>query len=841
MDTRREFLKKAGLLAGGLGIWNALPLSIKKAMAIDPKMGSTFYDAEHVVFLMQENRSFDHCFGALQGVRGFNDPRVIDLPNKNKVWLQSNIKGETYAPFRLNIKDTKATWMGSLPHSWENQVDARNDGKYDGWLDAKRPGYAEYRDMPLTMGYYNREDIPFYYAFADAFTVCDQHFCSSLTGTTSNRMFFWTGTIKDKPGTPAWVRNSDIGYSKEVSWKTFPERLEEKGVSWKVYQNELSIRTELRGEEEGLLANFTNNNLEWFEQYNVRFSSGHYDYLLKSRDAVLTDLQNIGADTKEDAEKKVEFEKKLKEIERQIEKWSPDNFNKLDATKKALHLKGLATNHKDSDYHQTEEISYTDGEGVERSLKVPKGDIFYEFRKDVQSGKLPTVSWLVAPEYFSDHPTAPWYGAWYVSEVLDILTENPEIWKKTIFILNYDENDGYFDHIPPFVAPNPVDQSTGKTSDDINSADEFVTMEEELEKPGMNPKAARESPVGLGYRVPLIIASPWSRGGWVNSEICDISSTLLFLEKFLNKKFDLNIREENINSWRRAICGDLTSVFRPYHGESIKLPEAVERNTFMQGIHAARFKGLPTGYQKLDANAIAEINTNPDQATPYLPVQERGIRNSNGLKYEMLIEENLDVLKNSFNLCFKSGTTLFGQESLGVAYNVYAPGLFWQEYKGSTKALLPVKTWSFAAKSGSEVSYAWDLSDFDQQNYHLRVYGANGFYREYKGDKNQKLQVNAKYKLNTSDGKAFLILDLLNLGAKSVDCVVKNQTYSDQVINKKIVANGNAQVVIDVSASYNWYDIQIEVLGDDFYFRHLAGRVDTGHPLKTDPLMGKAL
>ena len=76
-------------------------------MAINPVAGSTFLDAEHIVLLMQENRSFDHTYGSLQGVRGFYDPRTILLPNRNPVWLQSNKEGDTYAPFRLNIKDTK--------------------------------------------------------------------------------------------------------------------------------------------------------------------------------------------------------------------------------------------------------------------------------------------------------------------------------------------------------------------------------------------------------------------------------------------------------------------------------------------------------------------------------------------------------------------------------------------------------------------------------------------------------------------------------------------------------------------------------------------------------------
>src|SRR5271155_3681472 len=135
MDSRREFIKKAALLSGAAGLFQVLPTSIQRAFAIEPEMGSTWKDAEHIVILMQENRSFDHCFGTLKGVRGFNDPRVIDLPNSNKVWLQSNDAGETYAPFHLDIKNTKATWMSSLPHNWANQVDARNDGKFDQWLN----------------------------------------------------------------------------------------------------------------------------------------------------------------------------------------------------------------------------------------------------------------------------------------------------------------------------------------------------------------------------------------------------------------------------------------------------------------------------------------------------------------------------------------------------------------------------------------------------------------------------------------------------------------------------------------------------------------------------------
>src|SRR5690242_369433 len=162
MDTRRDFLKKTALLSGAAGLSSLLPAAVQRAMAINPAPGSTYLDAEHVVILMQENRSFDHCFGALTGVRGFNDPRAITLPDKNLVWMQTNDAGETYIPFRFDIRNTKATWMGSVPHSRGSQVDANNQGKYDRWLQSKRVRNKKFAEMPLTLGYYNREDIPFY-------------------------------------------------------------------------------------------------------------------------------------------------------------------------------------------------------------------------------------------------------------------------------------------------------------------------------------------------------------------------------------------------------------------------------------------------------------------------------------------------------------------------------------------------------------------------------------------------------------------------------------------------------------------------------------------------------
>src|SRR5207342_1065063 len=148
---------------------------------------------------------------------------------------------------------------------------------------------------------------------------------------------------------------------------------------------------------------------------------------------------------------------------------------------------------------------------------------------------------------------------------LDILTKNPEVWKKTILILCYDENDGYFDHVPPFVAPHPDQPDTGKASAGIDLAVEHVW-------PAQEGLSGHVGPIGLGYRVPLVIASPWSRGGYACSEVFDHTSSLQFLEHFLEGKFKKKITETNISQWRRVVCGDLTATFRPYNGEKIITP-----------------------------------------------------------------------------------------------------------------------------------------------------------------------------------------------------------------------------------------------------------------------------
>jgi phospholipase C len=191
-----------------------------------------------------------------------------------------------------------------------------------------------------------------------------------------------------------------------------------------------------------------------------------------------------------------------------------------------------------------------------------------------------------------------------VAETLNILTKNPEVWSKTIFILTYDENDGYFDHVPPFVAPEPGNAQSGKTSAGLDAALEYLPLEQDLKR--QPAKAARGGPVGLGFRVPLLVVSPWSRGGYVCSEVFDHTSVVRLLEGVLSRQSGREIRETNITAWRRAMCGDLTNAFRPFDGGSAKV-DFPARDSFFERVHRAQFAGMPNGYRRLSEEDAASF------------------------------------------------------------------------------------------------------------------------------------------------------------------------------------------------------------------------------------------
>ncbi len=811
-DSRRAFIKKASLLSGAAGLFSVFPEAIQKALAVEAKAGSTYLDAEHVVFLMQENRSFDHCFGTLKGVRGFNDPRALKLANGNPVWLQSNAAGKTYAPFRLNIKDTQSTWMSSLPHSWENQVDAHNKGKNDKWLDSKQSGHKEFADMPLTMGYYNREDLPFYYALADAFTVCDQHFCASLTGTSPNRLFFWSGTIREEQHekSRAHVWNDEIDH-KDIHWTTFPERLEELGISWKTYQNELSIPVGLEEEEEQWLSNFTDNDLEFFKQFNVRLHPEHLAYMERQLQTLPSEIAKLKIAVQQQPDDK-KLKDKLKKKEDALLKlkadqqiWNKAKFKQLSAREKSIHSKAFVTNRNDPDYHSLEEMRYDEG-GEARNLKIPKGDVLHQFRTDVETGKLPTVSWLVPPRNFSDHPGAPWYGAWYISEVMDILTKNEEVFKKTIFIITYDENDGYFDHVPPFLPPHTDNPETGKASAGLDTRVEHVSMEQELAR-GFEEK--RESAIGLGFRVPMLVISPWSKGGWVNSQVFDHTSNLQFLEHFLSAKTGKKVEQPQISAWRRTVCGDLRSVFRVAEGQQSANPAPLRKEEFIQSIYNAKFKELPSGFTAV-----------------HHAMQERGIKPANAIPYQLAVHGRFDRQTRGLELQFGSKTAVFGELTSGAAFLVYFPAS-----KQHTRY--------YAVQAGDTVKDVLPLSLFENGRYDVEVYGPNGFFRAFKGSaEDPQLELHCIEQQDRINAKQLSgNLQLEFTGNVKGAIIIKDNAYGAKP--KAIKLNGGkVSTVLDLSKSHHWYDFDVTLEGRPEYLLHFAGRVETGKPGFTDPQMG---
>lgn len=845
MESRRDFLKKASLFAGGSAMSGAVPASILKALSINPDIGSTYLDAEHVVILMQENRSFDHCFGTLRGVRGFNDPRAITLPDKNLVWLQSNDEKETFTPFRFDLKDSKATWMGDVPHSRSSQVDANNNGKYDRWIEAKRSRHQQYRDLPLTMGYYTREDLPFNYAMADAFTVCDQNFCSAMTSTWPNRLYLWGGTLREEKSdqAKAYIRNN-IPYG-EARWKTFPETLEENGVSWRVYQNDLSAGGGFKGEERSWLANFGCNPLEFLSQYNVRFSKRYVQSLrdraesLPEEIASLTArLDDLGPDDKDFEKIKNDIAKKqdvLQSTQKELDQWSRENFERLSEYQKNLYDRAFTTNSGDPDYHSLETIRYTEN-GTEREMLAPKGDVLHQFRKDVEEGKLPTVSWLVPSQNLSDHPSAPWYGAWYVSEILDILTQKPEVWKKTIFILTYDENDGYFDHVPPFTAPDFKDPLTGKCSPGVNETGvEYVRLENEL-RDGVSKNAARGGPIGLGFRVPMIIASPWSRGGKVCSQVFDHTSPIQFLEHFINEKFNKNIHQDTISEWRRTVCGDLTAAFEQYNGEEIKDIPFLDRNPFLGSIHNAQFKKEPTNYRTLTQEEIDQFNKNP---YAFMTRQEEGLRPANPLSYELYGDGNLSGDDSYFEISMKAGDSLFGEKSNGSPFIVYAPGeyLTHEAEKSEERKFEPVRVWHYAVKAGDELKDRWPLEHFGDGRYFLRLYGPNGFFREFGGGQDDpEVHIHCEYTHDGQNPLPELLLKIKNQSAdKTLEIEVDDVGYAHPVVERQIEPGQVEEILLNQRNSFGWYDFAVRIKGYDGFVRRYAGRIETGEESYSDP------
>ncbi len=467
--------------------------------------------------------------------------------------------------------------------------------------------------------------------------------------------------------------------------------------------------------------------------------------------------------------------------------------------------------------------------GQQQNIQAPKGDVLYQFRKDVNEGKLPTISWLTASERFSDHPSSPWYGAWYISEIMDILTKNPEVWKKTIFIVTYDENDGYFDHAPSFVAADPKRPETGLASEGIDTGLEYCYKQDEL-RMGVVEHEARTGPIGMGFRVPLLVASPWSRGGWVNSQLFDHTSTLMFLERFIQEKYGKTVREANISAWRRTVVGDLTSVFRPYNSQGAQL-DYLKRDKHVVSIAKARYREVPSNYAKLTAAQMEKINHTPHDSES-MPQQEKGVRPACALPYELYADCRLSDDGTQCEVRLSAANHAHGASSAGAPFNVYLRNLKENGVRAAT----------YTVKSGDTLTAQYPLALFADSHYTVEIHGPNGFYRILTGS-GSSLPVETRVEYEYMGGKCTgnVLVHLRNRGHGPAKVAIAWITFiRAKPVTKLVDPTQEISVIIPLEQSHGWYDFTVTSDAAHSMAR-FAGRVETGRASKSDPAMGRTI
>src|SRR6478609_8683325 len=692
MSRRRLFALGGGAL-GAAAAGSFLPPSLQAAIAAGPaagRPGRAGLDAiEHVVILMQENRSFDHYFGTLRGVRGFGDRNAIELPSGRTVFEQPGPAGSTVLPFPVReaaeAQKKDLQYIGALDHSWSGGAKAWSEGWMDGWVTAK---------TAATMAYYDRADIPLHHELADTFTVCDAYHSSIHSSTSPNRNHLWSGRTGDEADGRRAVGNDayDEGTHPGYDWGTYAERLEKAGRSWKTY-------TEWE--------NFTDNQIEFYATFKaiarkalVR-TGGH------------TYMESFYAQVRGASE--TERERLL-----------------------GLLDEGVAT------------LTRQERSLFERALRrVPTGTLAEEFAKDVAAGTLPEVSYLVPSAIDSEHPSvsSPVHSATVVYKILDALGKHPDVWRHTAVLINYDENDGFFDHVPPPVAP-----------------------------PGVTDEQWEGRPTGLGIRVPLLVVSPWTVGGYVCSEVFDHTSVIRLLERWTG------VEEPNIGAWRRQVTGDLTSAFdftRARRQPATEPPAAIPP-------FGGRWQPRPPAVQHMP---VQEPGTRPARPLPYQP-DARATLVDGGLRVDL-------------------GNT--GRSSAHFVLYPYAqefPAPQHRDVRGAARWTVPLRG----------------------HGYRFTVTGPNGFRREFDGAADGGAEVSSRIDAHERD----LHLTLRNTGRRTVTFTVRPLGYVDEDDLRdwsrtvKVKPGRSRTVVHSAADAHGWYDLVVTADEAGSFRRRLMGHIENG-------------
>ena len=724
--SRRGFLGAAAAVTGGAVV--GAGLNATSAQAVErhhrtPHRHGDIRDVEHVVILMQENRSFDHYFGSLRGVRGFGDRATITLPGGASVFDQPTtapgapVSTRQY-PWHLSAaaaadypaghqppsSETGAQGYGGTSHSWNDQHAAWCGGLMNGWVSAK--------GGLTTLGYLDRTDIPFHYALADAYTVGDAYHCSVLSATGPNRTYLFSGTVDAQRKYSDYVAfdgGDELG--KNLLWQSYAETLQDAGVSWRVYQ---------------CADDYGDNAVEYFKNF------ARYDPTQGGTPAPGNPLYDNGV---------------------------------ANVAEPKTGIRANADNLADA------------------------------IRADVVGGTLPRVSWVVTNQAFSEHPDgAPNDGAYYINGVLEALNADPDVFNSTLVIIDYDENDGQFDHVPP---PVPA----------AGTKDEFY-----FDATGSLAHAGVTAPlpVGLGFRVPLFLVSPWTRGGWVTSEVSDHTSVIQILEQWTDALGRPAVCP-NISAWRRRVCGDLTDAFdfrSPIYG----LPKLSETTVI----------GDPAG-----GSYAPPVTTNA------LPAQESGVKRARALPYQP--NANLEGLTArhgggiTANLSLSNNGPHVRKAAHFAVYDNAAPAGTLADYP----AAFPSQHTVDASRT------AWDKQtpvgvDLDSRTYDLTVTGPNRFLRHFTGDidaAGATADVEAAYYQGRFTSSPVLSLELINRGSRPVDFTIVSNNYSQARPKTYRVAPRSrvSHLVPDpIGASDGWYDLTVRIGNDASWSRRYTGHLEDG-------------
>lgn len=738
--NRRKFLQMSAGAAGAGAALNMLPPLIRKALAVDAyNKNKSIKDVEHIVILMQENRSFDHYFGTLKGVRGFGDRFPIPLESGERAFHQTD-GTRIVTPYRADKKTVNAALINGTPHDFPDTQAAWNQGKYGFWPLFK---------TPYSMAYYTREEIPFQYALAESFTISDAYHCSIATGTDPNRIMFWSGSnfnpdkraaginctdadsepvnlrcwpdLDTKTGKPG--RMPEPGYVYQGSsfkWDTIPDVLQKAGISWRIYQDP---NDNWAGAMHGCLA---------FESFRTA-KPGSPIY------------------------------------ENGMRHWS---------------LKDL--------------------------------------EKHVKDNTLPQVSWVLPSQMASEHPGAPsspTRGGDFTHQVLSAITSNPEVWSKTVFFLTFDENDGLFDHLPAPAVPSYNLDGTlaGKSTIDLAG---MYFQNEHGDEPFPNPFYAQSRkeagkkigtriyqdkrdtitgsirPWGLGPRVPMYIISPWSKGGWVDSQVTDHTS----VGQFIEKRFGVTIPA--ISPWHRSVSGDLTSAFdfeNPNDPVFPKLP-------------------LTSNYAEIEANSKALPKaTAPDTPSPLF--QEKGTRFSRALPYRLSTEALVTPDEKKVKLVFRNDGTA------GAVFHVY-----------DRKHLDRIPR-RYTVEAGKVLDDVWD-SAADNGVYNLEIYGPNGYFRHFSGNAGF---MEATVSMGCDYKKGGISVLIGNKGKAMANFEITCNAYGYQPVSVQVNSGKKIAKNWLLEKSGNWYDFTVRQVGAEGFESRFAGRVETGKHSVSDPEMAMGI